>query len=238
MKTLILKRSLRISSILFGLLVLTFHSLHGAESTPSATELAQQLRQHLNSLQSLSFQFSQQTRGQMTARIRQASGQAFFFRDGEKAKMRWDYQAPERQVIISDGDELSMYFEGLNQFIITPADSLQEDVTYSLFTGQNNIEDDFSVEFDAPPPSSGENSSRFKVIRLTPLQENSQIKQVLLWINEETKIKRIEIQDTFDTFTLLNLSDIRENILEVNGNRVDHSFFRFTPPEGTEIIRQ
>ena len=152
--------------------------------------------------------------------------------------MRWDYQAPDRQVIISDGNELSMYFENLNQMIITPADSLQQDVTYSLFTRANPIEEDFIVSqgLDTSEASSG--PVDFEVIKLSPKSPTTQIKFIRMWVTSINKIKRIEIHDTFDTITLLNLSNIEENSLKVNDTAQNKAFFRFDPPEGTEIIRQ
>ncbi len=206
------------------------------EKTP--LHIAQQLRQHLAELSSLSFNFSQRTRGQLSGRSRQATGQAFFIKDSDGAKMRWDYQAPERQVIISDGNELTMYFENLNQMIIAPADSLQQDVTYSFFTSKQSIEEDFLVSPGIDSSEAGDSLADFDVIKLSPKSPTSQIKFIRMWITNITQIKRIEIHDTFDTITLLNLSNIEENALNAKDPEQNEVFFSFNPPEGTEIIRQ
>jgi len=203
-----------------------------------STEIAHTLRAHLNGLSSLRFVFTQRTMGQMSGRPRQASGEAFFVKTDGGSKMRWNYTAPDRQVIISDGKTLQMYFEKLNQLILAPAESLQEDITYSFFTGEGNIEDTFLVAdgLEDGEPSATDNA--YEVIKLTPKSPTTQIQNIRLWITNKTEIKRIEIRDTFETLTMLNLSSTEENTLIENGSLKIKDLFTFTPPEGTEIIQQ
>lgn len=217
-----------------------FHTsaLYAETLQKSALQVAQELRQHLRELSSLSFHFNQRTRGQMSGRPRQATGQAYLAKNESGAKMRWDYQTPDRQVIISDGKELSMYFENLNQMIIAPAESLQQDITYSFFTGDDDIEDDFIVSSGLQETEKRNELAQFDVIKLVPKAPTSQIQSIRIWVTKLSQIKRIEIQDTFDTLTLLNISQIQENAQIVDGIPVNDSFFTFTPPQGTEIIRQ
>ncbi len=218
-------------------------SLVWMPSALSATEdekplqIAQQLADHLSSLDSLSFTFTQRTMGQMSGRPRQASGQAYFAKTDEGAKVRWNYQTPDSQVILSDGTTLIMYFSNLNQMIVAPADTLQQDITYSFFTGQSDLHHDFIVK-EGPEPEETSEMNDYASILLVPRETRSQIKDIRLWILDTTQIKRIEIRDTFDTVTLLNLSNIKENSLTASGKLIDEDFFQFTPPEGTEIIHQ
>ncbi|MDH4318417.1 MAG: outer membrane lipoprotein carrier protein LolA, partial [Desulfobulbaceae bacterium] len=62
-------------------------------------------------LSSLSFDFSQQT--ETTARTRSGSGDAVFFRPARQSGglMRWNYDSPDRQVVINDGGHISIYTE-------------------------------------------------------------------------------------------------------------------------------
>lgn len=219
-------------------------SYAAAETATTPFNAARQLKKHLETLSSLHFQFSQRTEGQMSGRARTAQGEAYFIKNGDEAKMRWDYLTPERQVIISDGSRLTMYFADLNQMIIAPADSLQQDITYTFFTGTRSIEEDFVVrkgeqgngnnEAPALPntPSTAQN------IKLLPKSPESQVKSIRLWIVAKSMIKRIEIIDKFDTITTLDISNVEENSLTSGSDAVDDDFFNFTPPENTEIIRQ
>jgi len=209
------------------------------ESDKDTVERVKLLSSHLNSLTSLTFNFTQRTSGQMSGRPRQASGQAFLIRMDNGAKMRWNYLVPDKQVIISDGKKLSMYFEKLNQMIISPADVLQEDITYSFFTGKQNISDNFFILSGIDEQDLAETASTsLDVVKLVPKASTSQIKGITLWLSSKNEIKRIEILDSFDTITLLTLSNVAENSLYQDGIPVNSGLFTFAPPEGTEIIRQ
>lgn len=205
---------------------------------------ARQLKERLAKLSSLHFQFTQRTEGQMSGRVRTAQGEAYFIKSGKEAKMRWDYLKPDRQVIISDGSELTMYFANLNQMIIAPADSLQQDVTYTFFTGTRSIEEDFIVRRSEEstgintPPEQAFTSKETQRIKLLPRSPESQVKSIRLWIVDTSTIKRIVIIDKFDTVTTLDIDNIEENSLTSGHGAVDEDFFNFTPPQNTEIIRQ
>lgn len=230
------------TAIIFTSFLLLFVQSAFSQSQHSTNEpikIAQTLRSHLNSLSSLKFVFTQRTKGQMSGRPRQASGEAFFVKTDNGAKMRWNYMAPDRQVIISDGETLQMYFEKLNQLIIAPADSLQEDITYSFFTGEGNIEDSFIIsEGLVDDENMATDEKAYSVIKLTPRSPSSQIQDIRIWITNGTEIKRIEIRDTFETLTMLNISSTKENTLVQDGVLTIKDLFTFYPPEGTEIINQ
>jgi len=211
----------------------------GAAAAPSPPlETARHLARHLSGLQSLSFSFNQRTSGQMSGRPRQASGRAYFVKTEGEAKMRWNYHAPDTQVIISDGTTLKMYFENLNQMIIAPAETLQQDVTYSFFTGTSSFENDFAVFNGSATNNEGSAPVGYESITLVPKKAPTQIKDIQIWVTDTLEIKRIEIRDTFDTVTLLTISNMEENSLLQDGERPAPDFFNFTPPEGTEIIHQ
>ena len=152
--------------------------------------------------------------------------------------MRWNYLAPDRQVIISDGDKLNMYFENLNQMIIAPADQLQQDVTYSFFTGAKDIEDEFIVSEGGDIQEGVTDVTGYDVIRLEPRSTTSQVKDIRLWVKDQKNIQRIEIVDNFETETVINISNIEENSLTREGKLINKELFNFTPPAGTEIIHQ
>ncbi len=227
--------------ILLAVLSLLPLQLHAEEkiNENEALATAQRLQLHLDELCSISFTFAQQTKGSMSSRSRQASGKAFFIKDENGAKMRWNYAVPERQVIISDGITVKMYFEKLNQMIVTPAKALQEDVTYSFFTGEGKIEENFLIKRDDSEPGTDDAKTEhpYQVIKLVPRAPTSQINSILLWVNADSQIQRIVIRDTFDTLTILTLSNIEENSLPQNEDEIN-LLFSFTPPKGTEIIQQ
>ncbi len=208
-----------------------------AEETPA--EIAARLQAKYNQIKSLTFDFIQHTNGQLTGRGGNGRGRAYFLKTGEKAKMLWDYISPNKQVILSDGTTLSMYFAKQNQMIITPADSLEKDITYSFFSGAGNLQDDFLIR--PPDPAVGKtetDTDTVKIIKLIPRTPSSQVKMIHIWVTADSLIQRMEIKDYFDTVTVLNFTNIQVNSLAGESRQSLNALFSFTPPKGTEIIHQ
>jgi outer membrane lipoprotein carrier protein len=151
--------------------------------------------------------------------------------------MRWDYTSPDNQVLVSDGELFSMYFAKLEQMIISPAESLDADLTYAFFTGRGVLTTDFHIR-PADEDFQSESSPEFKVIKIIPKTAQSQVQDIHLWVTPDSLIRRINIRDHFGTITVLNLSDIETNAFTDKDPKELLSFFSFVPPEGTEIIRQ
>lgn len=103
--------------------------------SPEPEQIAEQLRQRYAGIESLSFDFVQQTSGEMAGRSKRGAGRALFSSHGAQPRMRWDYDEPDYQVIISDGTTVSMYFAQLNQQIIAPVEQAQTDLLFSFFPG-------------------------------------------------------------------------------------------------------
>ena len=200
-------------------------------------DIAARLQLRYDAMQSLNFNFYQDIRGEMTGRPRQGSGRALFYKKSGKSRMRWDYTSPDRQVLISDGVEFSMYIAGQQQMIVTPAENLDADLTYSFFTGKGLLQRDFHIR-PANEDEQSENEAEFKVIKLIPKTQQSQVQDIHVWVTPESLIRRMKIQDHFGTITVLNLSDIEVDKLTGESPEEIDKRFSFVPPEGTEIIRQ
>ncbi len=73
-------------------------------------DIAAQLQEKYDSLHSLAFDFKQQSSGEMSGRPIQGSGSAIFYRAKETSMMRWNYNEPDTQVLVSDGTTFSFIF--------------------------------------------------------------------------------------------------------------------------------
>jgi outer membrane lipoprotein carrier protein len=210
-----------------------------AKEAQSVTELAEQLQATYAHIGSMSFSFSQTTSGPMTGSPKTGAGKGIYAKTPEKPLMRWNYTSPEFQVVISDGETISMYFEKLNQMIITDVDKAQTDILFSVFTASEPLNRFFAI---LPPhletDLQNEPSPPLQVLQLQPLDKDSQIKTIHIWIDQKSLIRRIELVDHFDTRTTIDLADIRVDPLDLNNQEDIEKRFSFTPPEGTEIIRQ
>lgn len=208
-----------------------------AAETESPEDIAKRVQLRYDTMKSLTFTFNQDTRGEITGRPQKGSGTAAFLKNKSNNKMRWDYINPKKQILLSDGVEFYMYFEELQQMIISPAERLEQDLTYSFFSGEGQLQDDFQIH-PPDPGLQGETTGDFDVIKLVPTTPHSQVQDIHLWVAADSLIRRIHIQDHFGTVTVLNLSDIRADALENMSLTELDALFSFTPPEGTEIIEQ
>lgn len=220
-------------------LLLSSPPAFAAQNIEYPEQIAERLQKRFDAMTSLSFSFMQQSQGQLGGRAQKGSGTAYFSKLDKTPKMRWNYSAPDRQVLISDGKTFSMYFAELKQQIITPAESLDSDVTYAFFSGKSRISESFHI---LPPDeryiqSTGSQPGLPKIIKLVPKEQQSQLQSIHLWVDENSLIRRIELLDLFDTVTILNISNIEVDFLDHNRKEA-RKLFSFTPPSGTEIIRQ
>lgn len=226
-------------SFLFSLLFLSDPAFTATTDTPVETpvDIAKRLQDNYDRMQSLTFQFYQDTRGETVGRARKGSGKAAFIKDGVKSRMRWDYTNPTRQILLSDGKRFSMYFAELNQMIVSPAETLENDLTYSFFSGKGNLLRDFHIQ-PADSDFNTESGSDFNVLKLIPITPHAQVQDIHIWVTKDSLIRRIKIRDHFGTITVLNLSSILVDGLRDKSAMEMDALFSFTPPEGTEIIEQ
>ena len=211
------------------LLLLPLAEARSAEST----EIALRLQNTYEKAANLVADFHQTTAMKFSARQRQGTGSVIFLKPG---RMRWDYLTPDRQVLISDGTTISMYFEKNAQMIISDArDYLQSDVTYAFFTGSGDILKDF----DIAEPDFENDQENTHLIKLVPKANHPQVSSMHAWVNTETfLLTQLEIVDHFETVTKLVFFNVQLNTDFYYGKPISENLFLFTPPVGTEIIRQ
>ncbi len=228
-----------LSLLFLGLFLSMPVSVQSAESFPEAPgTVAARLQARYDAMHSLSFTFVQQTEGQMAGRPRKGSGRAYFLKTGGLKRMRWNYDSPDRQVLVSDGKTFSMYFANLQQMIVSPAKKIEEDMTYSFFTGSGKLADDFMILGANKNAVQAEDDKDLRIIQLVPKTSESQVQDIHLWVTADSLIRRIEIRDQFDTRTILTLSDLQTNFIAEDDQQTITGLFTFTPPEDTEIIHQ
>ncbi|MCL7487774.1 MAG: outer membrane lipoprotein carrier protein LolA [Desulfobulbaceae bacterium] len=216
----------------------------GEEHSPES--LAIFLQDTYKSLTSLTFAFDQVTR--TGTRERRGRGEAVFYRfrppaeDGPEnsisatqSVMRWDYIEPDPQIIVSDGETLSIYTEKDKQLIRTPAKELESDITYAFFSGSRDLLDDFAAQ-DAEADYLFSSGTDLQSLLLVPREPHNQIRDVRVWFDDKGIIHHLVITDHFDSLTELNFDNIRVNTLPPGNREALEEIITFTIPPGTEII--
>jgi len=228
-----------LAGLLSVIVICIMPNLLSADATDNETpiEIATRLQNHYDTITSLSLNFHQDTRGEMAGRPRKGSGKALFYRDAGSNKMRWDYSAPDEQVLLSDGKNFFMYFAAQQQMIVTPAENLEVELTYGFFIGKGNLVEDFQI-LPADDNLKAMSGKSIKTIKLIPLKPQAQVQDIHLWVSSDSLLRRMHIQDHFGTVTVLNFSDIQINSLSNTSAEQVEELFNFTPPDDTEIIYQ
>lgn len=217
-----------------------------AESSAELTEKIIQLQKKYQQLHSLEFDFSQATL--TNGRTKRGNGNAIFYRMATaptKASsptshgvMRWNYSDPTAQIIINDGKELTIYTPQDKQLIISPAQEMNADITYALFTGTKNLTDEF-----APAPADrlfalSDSPPGYEAVLLTPRQPQPQVKRVQVWFSRDMTLHRLLMEDHFGALTELTFSNIRFNGLPTGDAQQLKTLLQLNLAPGTETIRQ
>ena len=195
-----------------------------AELSPE--EKAAMLQEAYDQTSSFTADFTQTTSMKLSRRQRKGLGSLVIKKPG---LMRWDYQEPDHQVLVCDGEEMSMYFSSAKQMIVMSAQEyLQSDVTYAFFAGNGNVLRDFNVGSIPDDYCCGD----LPDLKLVPKKQHPQVENIYLWLDERFLISRMKISDHYGSVTELTFTNIKLN------QPVTVDRFNFVPPPGTEIVKQ
>ncbi len=227
-------------SLIAGIIALLLTSWPPLSSanTPSSI-IREQVRNLQNSyrhLHSITFHFEQHTYS--NGRIREGSGNASLIRTGDmhhpQPIMRWNYVSPNEQVLLYTDQEIQIYTKIDKQLIITPTVSMDNDITFALFSGHISIEEAFDIQL----PPHGEVKPGMSTALLVRKTAHQQVQAVQIWFTEDHVLHRIRIDDHFGTQTSLTLSDFAINTIQATEPAVIQALAHINVPPETEIIHQ
>jgi len=153
-----------------------------------------------------------------------AEGRIWIRRPGQ---MRWEYERPERQVIVSDGVQLWVYRPDDRQVMVGSAPSFFGDGRGASFLADiGKLRSQFEI---APAPDDGGPYHRLELI---PHDKQPDLVRIVLGVDPERFT--IETVTTFNAYgdrTEIELHDVQFR------ERLDDALFRFEIPEGVEILQ-
>ncbi len=220
------------------LLLFPFSVQVQAQAARVPVEQLENIQHFYRKLTSLSFDFQQITNS--NGRTRKGAGNSVFYRPSATSTgiMRWDYTKPGKQIILNDGKELSIYTEKDKQLIIMSAKKIQSDITYSFFVGKRDLKKDFNL-LPADHRFAGKTSAQSDItVQLIPKQPHGQIKSLHFWFDREKKIRRMIMEDHFETTTELIFNNIKFNALPADSSQTTSGLIQLNIPSDTEIMRQ
>ena len=147
----------------------------------------------------------------------------------KKGMMRWDYTVPN-QKLISDGQTLWYYQPEEKQVLVSDVSSvLKEKTPLAFLAGEGNLRRDFNLlNLNG---SVIEKEGNY-IIELAPKDPLVTLAKLTLTVDKKTYyILQADVFDGLGNVTRTRFVDIKTNI------GLSNSFFHFTIPPGTEVIK-
>ena len=140
-------------------------------------------------------------------------------------RMRWEYEAPDRQLIVGDGTILWIYQPEDKQAIKAPlGEMFQATTPVSFLAGLGHLDRDFNATLER------DEKERW-VLRLVPKTEKSLGTLLLVVRKSDAGVDEARVTDSLGTTTKLVLSGEKRNV------DLDPKLFRFTPPPGVDVVK-
>ncbi len=138
--------------------------------------------------------------------------------------MRWEFEDPEKQTIVSDGETLYSYDPDLNQVVETPLkQALKSSSATSFLLGIGNINRDFKAAFANPATPSG-------LIDLI-LDAKTGGYKIEVGLDPQTyNLVTLTLTDQLGDVTRIDFSDIHDNV------ELPDSIFAYKAPAGADIV--
>lgn len=178
------------------------------------------LQQQLSEIKTLQANFTQQVISKNN-KTQSSYGQVSLVRPGQ---FRWIYSTPYPQEIVSDGKQVWLYDVDLAQVTIKSVGKALDASPAAILAGNNKLDASFTT---AEIP----NKDGLNWVELTPKQKESSFARIRIGFNETT-LSRMELDDQFGQTTQIQFTQLIRN------KAIDSKVFTFTPPAGTDIIRE
>jgi outer membrane lipoprotein carrier protein len=191
---------------------------------PSAQEVAASLQAKYDRVRDFSADFTQQYESGVLKRKITERGRVQVKKPG---KMRWDYEAPEKKVFVSDGSQIYLWVPADNQVTTSAVPKQDEATTAVLFlVGKGDLTRDFTVRF-------GEQAAEGTyALRLDPKLPERDYDWLQLVVDRKTlQIRSLTAADRQGGQSTFHFTNFRENV------GISDNTFAFRIPKGADVIR-
>jgi len=153
-----------------------------------------------------------------------ASGKLFIKYPG---KMKWEYQEPETQIIVTDGDKLWMYRPADNQVMLGKASSF-----FSEGKGAGFLSDIRLLRKDFDIILEDIRFGDYYNLKLVPREQSWDIAYVHLLVSRKTfRITQVFTYNAYEDVTRIELKDFKFN------QTFGKNFFTFNIPAGVDVLK-
>jgi len=206
--------------ILMLMALLALFLVPALSSAEDASEVVSRLQRKYESINTIKAGFTQEVASKGMAPMK-SRGQVWLKKPG---KMRWEYNEPARDLIVSDGKTLWLFQPDLNQAIKSPASTGASSMATDFLTGMGNIEKEFIVLLSAA-------DGPRHVLTLTPRTAQQGLRKLVLEVGKKSYlVEKTVITDHFGNQTTVSFTGMKLN------SPVKDSLFKYAPPKGTAIV--
>ena len=139
-------------------------------------------------------------------------------------KFRLDYISPYVQIYVADGKKVYQYDEDLEQVIIKPQAQIMNSTPLFVLSNTKKLQSSYHVE--AQGAWDGQ-----KWFMLRPKSADTNFEQIRLGFKGKN-LSTMELKDSFGQFSRLTFQNVKNNL------PLKNSLFKFTPPEGVDVISE
>jgi outer membrane lipoprotein carrier protein len=169
--------------------------------------------------------FTQTLTSAAMGRKTSSSGEVTFKKPG---RMRWDYQKPDQNTYVTDGNVLWLYEPDDKQAFKQELKTSQLPAALAFLTGKGKLSNEFDIAFAAQATYG---SPGDYVLSLSPKTAQPQVKVILFVVDPRTfDVRESVITDAQGNVNDLVFADIRVN------TKVPDTLFKWTPPAGVRVI--
>ncbi len=211
--------------VLMSFLALSYSPLAlGSMDDEGVQEVLKRLENKFEHINSIKVHFYQTILRKGQKEPFRARGTAWFKRPHS---MRWEYEAPERQLIIVNGERVFLWEQGPNQVMVYKRKRfIPGELGNIFFPSASLIEKNFFVERE-------KSTADTILLELTPKGELSGMRKIHVRFHRSNMmISALEFEDSLGTKTVIRFEDA-----EVNPDTPEELFV-FKPPEGAKIYYQ
>jgi outer membrane lipoprotein carrier protein len=191
----------------------------------SAATIVARVQKYYDATKSLKAKFDQELQSPTTG-TKKASGEVLLKKPG---KMRWDYATPEKKLMVSDGATLWVYEPEDEQAVKQEVKGSTLTAQLSFLVGEGKLAQEFdasTTKLDGLPPDT-------LALKMVPKSGTVAYRYLVFIVDGKSgQVRQTIIYDQQGGSNKLSFSDVQQN------KSIDDGKFKFTPPAGTQIIKQ
>ena len=205
-----------ISILIFGV---------SGQSVSKETDLIQMIQDQYQSIQSFSGHFVQTSYRNNTETVRRAEGLVSYKRPG---KMRWLYEVPEEQLLVTNGETLWLFDPLLENVTIQKLEKLTDGTALSFLLGLGDLQADFNRRLISQVLLTSPNAL---IVELEPKKAAANLSFIQLAVHPVTyNLQIIALMDQEGNYRTIELESMHYNLV------LEDNFFEFKVIQDMEVI--